>query len=283
MDRDPDSPLFGRISRADDKKTELRCITVNSIFTELERSELFVAAKQRGKAIVHGPFFDHDQAKCLARTVRILNSWFGEFQGPNREWWEAGSGSGGGLAMNDSVVAMIRLLRSVVEFLERRGMHLVTKSAEEVAKILSPYAQQASVHLSKFNEGERLHYRSQYGEQARTSRMRVMQEAILQTQPDFDPAGLAQFLRDREANTQGQARELIDLIEKELQSFIVSKLKDEYGEDDDLWFYEGVPPTNRKKVRDRIDEGKGKTGSFEHNFDLVDYQAIALFRWNLFE
>ena len=70
----------------------------------------------------YGPLWsDSGYDATQKRTEYILNNWFGTIQEAAPDWWNAGAGEGGGLAMNDSVTACINVLRSVFQhFIARR-------------------------------------------------------------------------------------------------------------------------------------------------------------------
>ena len=62
------------------------------------------------------------------------------------------------------------------------------------------------------------------------------------------------FLSLEMAQTTTQAFELLQGIERVLQSTILSELKSEFGSDEADWWFAGVPKDVRKKVDNRINE-----------------------------
>ena len=110
-----------------------------------------------------------------------------------------------------------------------------------------------------------------------------MEEFIRASDTSFDPPGLKEFLNREKAQTTTQAFELLQGIERVLQSTILSELKSEFGDEEADWWFAGVPKGVRKKVDDRINEEGGKKGGREENFDLIDYRDIAEANWQLFE
>jgi DNA sulfur modification protein DndB len=110
-----------------------------------------------------------------------------------------------------------------------------------------------------------------------------VEESIAQREPLFDPPGLREFLEREKAQTTTKAFAEIQAIEQILQTTIIAELKNEYGPDEQNWFFAGVPKHVRKKVADRINEEGGKKGGREENFDLIDYREVIVFTWPLFE
>lgn len=96
-----------------------------------------------------------------------------------------------------------------------------------------------------------------------------MEEFVQNLDSSFDPPGLKES-REK-AQTTTQAFELLQGIERVLQSTILSELKSEYGGEESDWWFAGVPKDVRKKVDNRINEEGGKKGGREENFDLIDY------------
>ncbi len=112
---------------------------------------------------------------------------------------------------------------------------------------------------------------------------RRVEEFVQNLDASFDPPGLKEFLSREKAQTTTQAFELLQGIERVLQSTILSELKSEFGSQEADWWFAGVPKSVRKKVDDRINEEGGKKGGREENFDLLDYRDIAEANWQLFE
>ena len=126
-------------------------------------------------------------------------------------------------------------------------------------------------------------FRSMRGVQGQTAGTRRCQVALQRHHEAFKPQGLAEFLEAEKTQTTNQALASILNIETMLQKTILEELKGEFGADENDWWYKGVPKTIRKKVDDQRNEDAGKRGQREHYFDLIDYRAITLTNWGLFE
>jgi hypothetical protein len=126
-------------------------------------------------------------------------------------------------------------------------------------------------------------FRALRGVQGQTAGTRRLEQYIQQTDSTFEPPGLKEFLEREKAQTTTRAYEEIKAIEHILQTTVVGELKSEFGPQEEDWWFAGVPKAVRKKVDDRRNEEAGKSGGREQNFDLIDYRAIILENWNLFE
>jgi len=233
--------------------------------------------------VEYGPFWHPDGQPALKRTARVVNCWFRTATSPVQDWWEMGAGEGGGLSMNDSVSALLGVLRSVLAYLGReRHLKLVDLDDQELTELLEPYAKAISGYLASLSVADRQTFRGHRGVQGVTTRQRRMQQAIKSAFPKYDPPGLEDFLRNEKAETNKQARELLDEVELVLQSTIVEDLKQQYGQEDAGWWFKGVPSTVRKDVSTRLEEDAGSRGARECYFTLINYRAIMTYNWDLF-
>ncbi|HEY3569407.1 MAG TPA: DGQHR domain-containing protein [Thermoanaerobaculia bacterium] len=285
LDSDSDSPLYQRIQTADSAKDALRCITLTSLYGAIEKTEFHIARERKGQVIEFGPLWGGDNYATLERTVHILNAWLKIIRSAVPDWWDKGSGEGGGLAMNDGVTTCINVLRSVFLYLNEKGLNLGELSNEELADQITVYAEALGQYFNSLSEDGRRGFRDLRGIQGQTKRTRRCQQFLREKFPDFSPSGLDQFIAEEKAQTNIRAKEIIDRIETSLQKFIVEELKREYGPNDAEWWTLGVPKSIRLRVTARYEEEDGKRGGKEYYFDLIDYRTISTEKdnWELFE
>jgi DNA sulfur modification protein DndB len=212
-----------------------------------------------------------------------VNCWFRTATSSVLDWWEMGAGEGGGLSMNDSVSALLGVLRSVLSYLGREhDLKLVDLNDQELTELLEPYAKAINGHLASLSVADRQTFRGHRGAQGVTTRQRRMQQAIKSAFPKYEPPGLEEFLRNEKAETNKQARELLDDVELVLQSTIIEELKQQYGQEEAGWWFKGVPSQVRKDVSTRLEEDAGSRGGKERYFNLINYRAIITNNWDLF-
>jgi len=280
LDVHADSPLRGRIQPADVQRTAVRCVTLNAVTSALNKPGFFIVAEKKG-AIEYGPLWRDEPDKCLKRTIAVVTAWLSEVASVAAEWWSLGSGDGGGLAMNNGVTVMINVLRSVLEHLHQSGTLYLADDAD-VADRIRTYAKSLGKYFARMTMDERKSFRELQGINGQTTGTRMCQEAMRLDFPKFSPTGLDEWIQVRQANTNADARTLIEEIEHALQDFVLVRLKEEYTQTDEEWWYEGVPLTIRERIGKRIEETKGKAGEREKNFDLINYREIAVKNWSLF-
>lgn len=283
LDFQKDSPFMGRIQTADASKDSLRCISLASLFRALERHDYFIVREEHNEVVTPGPFWAGSSDKVLERTVFIIKRWFGAVAAGAPDWWALGAAPGGGLAMNDSVVACVSVMGSVLDHIGGKlssGM-LTRLQPAELWKRMEPYAEALGRHFGRFSPEERQRYRDLRGSQGQTTRARRAQQAIKAEFPDFDPPGLEDFLRREKAQTNLKGKEVIDRLEVVIQKIVVGELKQEFGPAD--WWNEGVPRNIRTELVARAERDDNRRGSREAYLELIEYRTIVQSQWSLFQ
>jgi DNA sulfur modification protein DndB len=275
----PESPLVGRILTADSPKDDIRCISLTSLYSAIGKTE-FYFDKIKHNVVEYGPLWAGDNGATLKRTVLVLKNWFEWIRTAVPDWWDKGSGDGGGLAMNDGVTTCIMVLRSVFQHYE--SSKLLRLDTEDLIQQIRKFGEALGLYFAKFTETERKLFRDLRGVQGQTRRWRKCQEAIRLAIPSFNPEGLEKYLAEEKAETNTRGKSVVESIEKMLQKVIVDELKREMPEGEDWWTL-GVPKPVRLKVTAKYEEDDHQRGGYEYYFDLVDYPKIALHQWSLFQ
>ena len=210
----------------------------------------------------------------------VMRAWLGGIAEEASEWWVLGQDEGGGLAMNDGVTVCINMLRSVLEHLDA-NVTLGTLADGELVERLEPYALAVGRYFARMEPEQRRRFRALRGGQGQDTGTRDCQVALQAEFPKFQPAGLDEWIQRSKANTNEEARRIIDRMEKTIQATVLEVLREEFDLDDDAWWFEGVPVNIRKKINDRIEDAGG--GLREESFDRVHYESIIKANWQLFK
>lgn len=284
LDGDKSSPFFGKIQTADSGRDKSRCISLTAIFGALEKSDLYIASEKGGHVAEYGALWEPDNDATLKRTATVINCWFRGISAASTEWWKLGAAEGGGLAMNDGIVALIGVLRSVLAHLrDEKRLRLTGLTRDELEEVLTPFAKIVGAHLGALSSDQRRQFRDLRGVQGVTTRQRRIQQAVRAQMPTFNPAGLEDFLRNEKAETNKHAKELLDKLEVLLQTTLLSELKQQFGSEETGWWFGGVPAAVRRDVSARFEEEAGKRGGKENYFDLIHYRTIITHNWQLFD
>jgi len=149
--------------------------------------------------------------------------------------------------------------------------------------LIEPYATALGKYFSNFTEDEKKRFRDLRGVQGQTIRTKRCQIAIRNEIPEFNPQGLDEFIEQEKAQTNTRAKEITDWIETTMQRIILEELKQEYGDQENEWWTNGVPKNVRLKVAERQEQDDNRYGGKEAYFDLMDYRKIIIENWSLFE
>jgi DNA sulfur modification protein DndB len=283
LDADSTSPFAGRILKANDKRTDQRCISLTAVFGALEKTELFIARTKKGEVVEYGSLWDGNNVATMKRTTAVLSGFFGAIRSEAQAIWDLGAAPGGGLAMNDGVTVCIAVLRSILTHLESTKKMKVSELAnDELVEVLTPWGNKIGRYFSDLNPEQLRGFRSLRGVQGQTSGRCRVQLALRNDDPTFDPPGLDEFINREKAQTTTRAFEAISRIEEVLQRTVIDELKREIGPAEEEWWFMGVPKNVRKKVDERRNEEGGKNKR-EQNFDLIDYREIIQYKYEIFE
>lgn len=284
LDSQIGGPLQGRILKADEPRTEDRCISLTSLYRALEKTEFFIARIKNDEVQEYGPLWGGSNNTTLKRTIKVLGAYFDVIRAEASAVWNRGSADGGGLAMNDGVTVCIELLRSIVSHLQRvKNLKLSDFSDEEIAEVVAPYAKQVGQYFASLTDEQMRQFRALRGVQGQTAGRRRIEEVIHKKEPAFNPTGLSDYITRAKTETSKRAFEKIQAIESLLQKYVLEEIREEYGKEETEWWFGAVPKGVRKKVDDRINEEGGRKGGRAENIDLIDYRDIALQNWALFE
>lgn len=283
LDGDQTSPFFQRILKADDKRTETRCISLTALFGALEQGQFFIARAKGGHVTEYGPLWSVDNLGTLRRTVTVLTGFFDAIRSEAPLLWNLGSAPGGGLAMNDGVTVCVGVLRSVFAHLEeKKRVKLAELDNDELLEITKPWGLKIGRFFGSLSAEQLRQFRSLRGVQGQTSGKHRVHLALRAEAPDFDPPGLTEFVHREKAQTSTRAFEVLRRIEAILQQTVINELKREIGPNEEEWWFVGVPKSVRRKVDERRNEEGGKS-TREQNFDLIDYRELIEANWELFE
>lgn len=284
MDQDPLSPLHGRIQTADAARDLKRCISLTSAFNAIEKPDFFIVREAKGQITEAGPLWAGDNEATLYRTTAVITAWLRDIRAGCADWWDIGAAEGGGLSMNDGVTACVNVLRSVFTHLsEVKRVNLLRLDNDDLVEVVKPYAVALGSHLGGLSGEARKGFRDLRGVAGQATRTRRCQIALRGVFPDFSPPGLDDFIERERQQTNLQAKQIIDRIERALQKVVIDELKEEFGSDEAQWWISGVPKKVRVEVTKREQDDDARRGSKEAYFDLIDYRSIALDNWQVFQ
>jgi DNA sulfur modification protein DndB len=279
LDTDPESPLHQRVIKADEKANNIRCISLQTLTTALNKPEFFVSTP-RGVP-TPGAFWAKDNDATRKRAATILRAWLNLIALPAKEIWDRGKGQGGALAMNDGVTILLNVCRSVLKYFMDRGFKLHDLDENEITQLITPFGRSLGEHFAGISNQELEKFRSLRGGQGHGTGTRLCQAVISNRFPEFKPAGLQEFLDLQELHTSEEAMNIARRIEVALHKFVLSELKEEYGSEESGWWFRGIPRATRQRI-DKLRNEEAVPRARESLFDLIDFRSIIEDNWDLF-
>ncbi len=119
-------------------------------------------------------------------------------------------------------------------------------------------------HLDTRTDAEALEYRRMYGTGGAARYYRLLQQAVQEARPEFDPPDLAEWLKAQDKKFLAEAADIVRDLEEFLKDDIRTRLQDEFKSE---WQKQGLP---RKLYLER-----GKN-AFEKNADLPSDKQLDL-------
>lgn len=283
LNAEPESALYGKIMPVDYTKDAIRCISLTSLCSATEKCNFYIH-KTRGDHILEsGAFWRGDSLATLKRTMYVIDHWLNLIKSKTSDWWAKGAGEGGGLSMNEGVMTLIRVLGTVIDFLEGQGVKLIPLDDEDLFEFVKPYGEALGDYLSEMSEIDRTEFRKFRAEQGIQARVRRCQKGMRDRIPNFNPTGLDKFLEEEMAQTNKNARDIVDYIEITLQRLVLEELQREFGADQSEWWILGIPKQIRVEATKSWEDDNRSRGEPWCYFNLIDYRKIALANWTLFQ
>ncbi|MCD4753800.1 MAG: DGQHR domain-containing protein [Anaerolineaceae bacterium] len=282
MNADDDSPFYKRIILAEEKKTDKRCLTVQTLKSwGLNRVKYFGILKG-DKLIQTGYLHETNREKTLKKSVSFFNHCFKYIETQLSSQWELGKGEGGFIAMNIGVTAIIRILDDILDFIvENENINPYDLDGGELADKTIKYLDPITEFIRNLDCEGTKKLRSLFGSGATEKVQREFQNAIHKKFPEFNPDGLEQWIQESSGQFDNRAHELgHNFIEPMIDEFIIKMLKKEYGLKNDNWWISGVPNPVQKKCSERKIDDKS-TNSPEHFLTTLHYLSIINSNWKL--
>ncbi|MDZ7833533.1 MAG: DGQHR domain-containing protein [Desulfobacterales bacterium] len=284
LDQRKSSPIYGRIKTTSNDKSYYRCLSITSFHEGLKENKFFGDIK--GETITPGPFIDKDikyLEHTLNKSVEILSEYLSLFKNEIPAHWELGDAKGGYLCTNNGIRALMKVLKGIFWHLEKNEhLELYLMKPEEIIPYIKTYIEPVVDYFKNASKETMALFRSRQALKGVTNNSLRMMSFIHSEFGDFLPPNLEKYLEtmDEEGTKEAQAK--IDEIQNRLFNVILKVLKDNFKDDNEEWWYEGVPEPVRRECVKKQDQERGVKNK-EQYICLIDYKTIASANWNLFK
>ena len=268
----PESPLRDRIINIGGRKTKTRNITMTALAEEIQKRQLLGNVDSpKSKTITPGPLYVDDMDSTLIRARDVISGYFGNYIDKSeilRRQWEIGSGEGGYVCTNGGLIALLRILKAILDHIEHKDTEEVrkTKPVELVQKVWK-YQQPVCKFLETADSKTIQEFRGRYGEGGFSACTNWLLWEINKVYNNFDPAGLQQWIKSQSTVNNPRAYDIVSEIESDITRYVMDALKKQFGEDIGEWWHQGVPDKVKQPAMQRAVE----RGDYRHPERFVDF------------
>ena len=278
---DPKSPLYGRILVGEDKRTDVRVITLNGVLSGLNQTK-FIGKFTKDTITEQGQFNFNDSDKTVAALKDLLSNYFAHLAKELPDEWERLQKDKGILATNDGVTSAIAVLGDIIDHMVKHNeVSTLQEKPTVIIEKVKTYTVGVIEYYRNLSEADRLELRQKYGRGAPARMRRILQQEIQDNRDDFQPDGLAEFWRDQSKQFNTDAFAKISEIEAYLKEEVQERLVDLHG---NTWLKKGLHPdlyvelnTMASKKNLAIDSIEDEKAPWDCLY-LVNYRNIMLFK-----
>lgn len=278
LDEDPRSPLRDRIVHIGGRRTQTRNITLAALVDEIRRHQLLgFQSSRKSKVITPGSLFVDDLDTTLARARDVISGYLSSYleKDPNvKRQWELGSGEGGYIGTNSGIIAVIRVLKAILDQLENKdGVDIKKIKPQKLVELIWKYQEPVCKFLGNASSRQIQDFRSQYGEAGFRACTLALLSEINHTFSNFDPPGLREWIQTKNTVNNPKAYDIICEIETGVMRYVTNALKMQFGPDVAQWWHNGIPDRVAGPAVQRA-QNSGEYVHFEKFLDFIDWREV---------
>jgi DGQHR domain-containing protein len=283
LDEMQSSPIRDRVITVSKDKDHYRCLTLTSLADGINENKFLGSVS--GGIVTAGPLTEisGDLDLTNEKATDVFAGYLRILADGVPEHWKLGDAKGGFLCTNNGLRALLRLLRELIEFVQRKdGIQLLHLDAQAILKKVTPYLAPVVEYFRSADTGEVQAYRSRQALDGVKQNCLGLMGIIGESIEGFSTTELKEYLgtRDKEGTT--VAGRLIVEINQILYDDVTGRLKAHFGTNKDKWWWKGVPQTIREKCITQQNRDNGEKDSWQY-LSLADYPGIITSNWPLFD
>ncbi len=192
LGEDSNSPLYGHVLIGENKKTFVRCITMDSIEKGISKGR-FLSTFDKNNALINIGQFDNGEAGnefAQAKLEPFIKASFVYLNSKLEEEWNHGEEQQGLLTNNSGIQALLRVLSDIIDFLQNQGLFVAKNaSLDIIMQNVEPLLDAIVDFYLNMNPELRNEIKTQYGSNGPIQHWRYLQKAIHDRYEDFTPDG----------------------------------------------------------------------------------------------
>jgi DNA sulfur modification protein DndB len=276
------SPFYNKIKSASGE-SDGEPLTIGAITEAIDKNRLL--GQITSGVLRPGPLYclkDPKMDNSKKRAKKILSSYFDNFKNGLSNNWSLKPRDGGFFCSNVGVSALMKVLKEIIEHISfQKRLQAIDIDTDFLIDEIKIYSEPIIQHYSMASSFDEIKgFKLYFGAGGSSNAALAIMEQIHSAYPEFNPAGLEKYMSDKKAQYTEKSLSLIKEIQLALSSHIISILKNEYGSEDDAWWFASIPTEVKKKAAEKQAEDTIKR-PLEQCLDLIHYQKILIKNWKL--
>lgn len=231
------SPLFDRVIVGENSKAAKRTITLQFIDKAIDKAGYL--GKYKNNILQEDGLFEYnDIDHSYKRIFEYLIKCFSYVEKSSPDEWNKEAKQGAIFTINVGVYALICICADILRHLEKtQDMNVKTANIEELSEGTEFYLQPLVNYVEDLDQDGRNAFTKKYGGNATKECWYKFRQIIHDAREEFEPEGLADWIRDNSMQYNEDAKRKLHEIEMRVSEQLASTLKSEYGEE---WLRLGV-------------------------------------------
>jgi len=274
LGEDTNSPLYGRVVTGENKSTDVRCITIESLRSALDKSCFFnrYKSKKNNEIISHGTFDKQDNDKTEKVLYPFLIKCLNNIAQTCQDEWE--KGSKGFLTINNCMFAIIRIIDDIVNMqLAADGLDCIPDVSyfHECESLISALADT----INNLDAEAIQKIKTSKGGAAEKISWRTLQVALHNRFPEYTNDDIEKYIVEYETDYNPEAKAKIEKLEFELVNRVRTKV-----ESNPNWLNEYIPESTRntiiskKAIQENNIKARGGDPSSISEWDFISFAEI---------
>ena len=178
--------------------------------------------------------------------------------------------------MNIGIASIIRLVDSIIKTdYSLNSLEISSKSAKDIFEICKPRLEYLTNYINNLSLKDIQNFRSAgTGGQGRENVFREFQYCINQNEPEFNPDGLQEWIKNNSGEFNESGKDMVEKLELKISKIVKSIIIEEYKFNPDNWL---KPPAVNDSVLSKsyqMYNAQGQSEPQENFLYLLDYKSI---------
>lgn len=280
LGEDIDSPLYQRIIVGENPKTDICCITLDSVKQALDNSDFLEQYDRKSNELLKEGTLDvgnNDETSVI--LLKFLKECLFYLEKNLKEEWREQGKEESFVIINPGVYSLIKILNDIINyFAKEKDISFKELEQEAITELVAPYLDSVIEFYKTVSKEEKTKIKKSYGAGGKVKYWRTLQREINKNHPEFQPDGMEEYWLNNDMRFNNESYDMIREIETYLNTDFKKRLSNHFGDD---WFKKGVP----RKVYDasmqlaatkNYDKEKGDEVTPWACLTVINYRDIAI-------